>query len=395
MNGAYEIPRGNAAGFVREVDALRARVHSGLGAADLNHGRRISWAGRLLSGVGYALCVLGVNPFSILLIALGRFTRWVLIAHTVLHRGYDKLAGNAPAWHSKSFARGPRRWWDWFDWIQAYDWQAQHNVDHHCYVGDERDPDRLAENLAWLKQRPKWFRALVLLALAATWKWTYYGPATRQAALRRSSQGAGQQEEGASGWSPRALLDRELLVRSYLPYALVHFILIPCAFAPLGWKVAVGALVNSLLAEVLVNLHAFAVVGPTHTGVDIPIFQGKAQSREEFYVRQVLGSVNYRSKGPVSRFLQGYMGYQIEHHLWPDLPLRQYPRVQPEVEALCERYAIPYRKHPVWKRIWKMIHAVVGDERAATARLALKEMGEDGMMEADTRGVAVNQQGAS
>jgi fatty acid desaturase len=362
MNGVHEISSDRAEGFVRELDALRARVQSGLGAADLNHGRRISWVGRLLSVVGYGLCVLGVNPFSILLIGLGRFTRWVLIAHTVLHRGYDKISGTAPAWHSKSFARGPRRWWDWFDWLQADDWQGQHNVDHHCYVGDERDPDRVAKNLEWMKARPKWFRAMVLLVLAATWKWTYYGPATRRATLRRSSRSVGQQEEVARAWSPRSLLDRELLVRSYLPYVLVHFVVLPCAFIPFGWKVVLGALVNSLLAELLVNLHAFAVVGPTHTGVDIPIFHGKARSREEFFVRQVLGSVNYHSTGPVSRFLQGYMGYQIEHHLYPDLPLRQYPLMQGEVEALCAKYGIPYRKHPVWKRIWEMIHAIVGDE---------------------------------
>jgi fatty acid desaturase len=370
MNGVHEISSDTAASFVREVDALRARVQSGLGAADLNHGRRIAWAGRLFSAVGYGLCVLGINPFSILLIGLGRFTRWVLIAHTVLHRGYDKVAGTAPAWHSKSFARGARRWWDWFDWLQADDWQAQHNVDHHCYVGDERDPDRVAENLEWLKTRPKWFRALVLFMLAATWKWTYYGPATRRATLRRASRSGGSPEEMTGGWSPRSLLERELLVRSYLPYALVHFVVIPCAFIPWGWKAVLGALVNSLLAELLVNLHAFAVVGPTHTGVDIPVFQGKARNREEFFVRQVLGSVNYRSTGPVSRFLQGYMGYQIEHHLYPDLPLRQYPLVQAQVEALCAKYEIPYRKHSVWKRIREMIHAIVGDERAPTVSLS-------------------------
>jgi fatty acid desaturase len=374
MNGMHEISISSdrAASFVREVDAIRARVQSRLGAADLNHGRRISWAGRLFSVVGYGLCVLGVNPFSILLISLGRFTRWVLIAHTVLHRGYDKVAGTAPAWHSKSFARGPRRWWDWFDWLQADDWNAQHNVDHHCYVGDERDPDRMVENLGWLKTRPKWFRALVLFALAATWKWTYYGPATRSATLRRSNRSGSQQEEVTSGWSPRSLLDREMLVQSYIPYALVHFVVIPCAFIPFGGKAVLGALINSLLAELLVNLHAFAVVGPTHTGVDIPIFHGKAKNREEFFVRQVLGSVNYRSSGPVSRFLQGYMGYQIEHHLYPDLPLRQYPLVQKEVEALCSKYEIPYRKHSVWKCIREMVHAMVGDERATTAYFATR-----------------------
>jgi len=375
MDCMPEISSTQAAGFVRELETIRARVELGNGEADLRHIRRISWVGRGLSAVGYGLCVLGANPLSILLVGLGRFTRWVLVAHTVLHRAYDTIDGAGPAWHSRSFARGRRRWWDWFDWIQADDWQAQHNVDHHRYVGDERDPDRLAENLRWMKDRPKWFRVTVLLLLAATWKWTYYGPATRRATLRRASRGAGQEAESASGWSPSSLLDREMLVRSYLPYALVHFVVIPCAFLPFGWRCALGALVNSLLAEVLVNLHAFAVVAPTHTGVDIPIFHGKAKTRDEYFMRQVLGSVNYRSEGPISDFLQGYMGYQIEHHLWPDLPLRQYPRVRREVEALCAKHGVPYRRHSVWRRIREMTHAVVGDETATTARLWSREVG--------------------
>lgn len=357
-----------AAGFVRELEAARARIQSEIGEADLRHIRRISRVGRVFSAVGYGLCVLGANPLSVLLIGLGRFTRWVLVSHTVLHRAYDKIPGATPAWHSGSFARGRRRWWDWFDWIHADDWQAQHNVDHHCYVGDERDPDRLAENLEWMKERPKWFRAAVLLLLGSTWKWTYYGPATRRATLRRKDRGQ-EQGERSSGWSPRELLQRELLLHSYLPYALVHFVAIPAVWAPLGWKIVLGTLINSLLAEVLVNLHAFAVVAPTHTGVDIPIFQGKAKNRDEYFVRQVLGSVDYRSRGPVSDFLQGYMGYQIEHHLWPDLPLRQYPRARREVEVLCAKYGLSYRKHPVGRRIREMIRAVVGDERAATVRL--------------------------
>jgi fatty acid desaturase len=174
---------------------------------------------------------------------------------------------------------------------------------------------------------------------------------------------------------PSALLDREMLLRSYLPYALVHFVVIPCAFAPLGWSYVLGALINSLLAEILVNLHAFAVVAPIHTGVDIPIFHGKAKTRDVYFLRQVIGSMDYRNKGPISDFLQGYMGYQMEHHLWPDLPLRQYPRVQREVEALCAKYGIPYRRHSVWRRIREMTRAVIGDEQATTACLWTREVG--------------------
>ncbi|WP_437672255.1 fatty acid desaturase family protein [Sorangium sp. So ce131] len=358
--------------LVAGLKAIRARATARTGQEDLDHIKRLSWLGRAFSFLGYATCVLGPNPLSMALIALGRFARWVVIAHPVLHRAYDDVAAGDPAWHSRTFARGRRRFWDWFDWLDASEWQGQHNVSHHCYVGDERDPDRLAVNMEWLKKRSKLVRALALLATAGTWKWIYYGPATRKNAREgrgRAAQAA--QEASGDGWTPAALLDREMLLRSYLPYAAVHFVILPLVFLPLGRWAALGVLVNSLVAELLSNLHSFAAIAPTHTGLDIPIFEGPARSREEYYVRQIVGSVNYRSPSGAADFLHGYMGYQIEHHLWPDLPLRQVPQVAREVEALCREHGLPYRRDSVWRRIVEMVRAVVSDDKVQVARVTI------------------------
>ncbi|WP_437282392.1 fatty acid desaturase [Sorangium sp. So ce375] len=359
------------------IKAIRARTTARTGAEDLRHIKRLSLLGRAFSAVGYATSALGPNPLSMILIALGRFARWVVVAHPVLHKAYDGVADGDPAWNSRTFARGRRSLWDWFDWLDADAWQAQHNVSHHCYTGDERDPDRVAVNMAWLKSKPKAVRALALLLTACTWKWIYYGPATRSALRRRRERAAEAPTEGRerAAWSPRGLLDREMLLRSYLPYALVHFVLLPLAFLPFGRGAALGVLVNSVAAELLSNLHSFAVIAPTHTGLDIPIFEGAARSREEYYIRQIVGSVNYESPSRAADFLHGYMGYQIEHHLWPDLPLRQYPEVARDVEALCREVGLPYRKGSVWTRIAEMVRAVISDEEVQPARVAITHAG--------------------
>lgn len=359
--------------LVAKLKALRARVTAETGPEDLDQIKRFSRIGRAFSALGYATCVLGPNPLSMVLIALGRFTRWVVIAHPVLHKAYDDINGSDPAWHSRTFARGRRRFWDWFDWLDADDWQAQHNISHHRYIGAERDPDRLAINMAWLKKRPKLLRALTLLLTAATWKWSYYGPATRRSRrpLRERMAEAARRDRASESKIPAALLDRKLWFGSYLPYAGVHFVLIPLAFLLFGTWAAFGALVNSLVAEVLSNLHSFAVIAPTHTGLDIPIFEGTARGAEEYYVRQIVGSVNYESSGTSADFLQGYMGYQIEHHLWPDLPLRQYPRVAKEVEALCREHGLVYRRGSVFRRVTEMVRAVVGDEEVQVMQVTI------------------------
>jgi fatty acid desaturase len=102
-------------------------------------------------------------------------------------------------------------------------------------------------------------------------------------------------------------------------------------------------LVNSLMAEWLTNLHSFLVITTNHAGEDMyafdePVTEGKG----EFYFRQVVGSTNFRTGSDFNDFLHGFLNYQIEHHVFPDMSMLQYQRMQPAVKALCERYGVPY-----------------------------------------------------
>ena len=54
-------------------------------------------------------------------------------------------------------------------------------------------------------------------------------------------------------------------------------------------------------------------------------------------MRQVLGSTNFRTGGDVNDFLHGWLNYQIEHHLWPDLSPRQLQFAQPLTEEAGRR----------------------------------------------------------
>ena len=45
-------------------------------------------------------------------------------------------------------------------------------------------------------------------------------------------------------------------------------------------------------------------------------------------------------------FLSGNLCYQIEHHLFPDLPSNRYAEIAPRVAALCDKYDLPYTTGP-------------------------------------------------
>ena len=82
------------------------------------------------------------------------------------------------------------------------------------------------------------------------------------------------------------------------------------------------------------------------------------ETRAEWYLRQMLGSANFEG-GPLLHILSGNLGYQIEHHLFPDLPSNRYAEISVKVQDLCRRYGIPYTTGPLhhqYAQVLRTIH---------------------------------------
>jgi fatty acid desaturase len=79
-----------------------------------------------------------------------------------------------------------------------------------------------------------------------------------------------------------------------------------------------------------------------------------------FYAQQVQTTQNVRVTALNCWFFGG-LERQIEHHLFPDLPMLAYQRMQPKVRALCEKHGITYIQESVWKRIGKLVDVIVGN----------------------------------
>lgn len=345
------------AAFLADVQALRRELDAELEAEDFTHLRKMERWGRAATAVGLATCWIGPNPLSAAALGLGRSTRWMLMHH-VGHRGYDKVPGVPPRYTSKVFARGRRRWLDWLDWMVPEAWIYEHNVLHHSHTGEEDDPDLVERNTEPMRAKlPKAAMYALVAGLAATWRATYYAPETmRQWLTRRGGAADGMDEK-----TREATIRRRLITDGYLPYALANFVLLPVAFLPLGPWAATSALVNSLFADVLTNLHSFLVVGPNHTGDDLYRFTARPTSRGEFYARQVIGSANYACGSDLVDFAHMWLNYQIEHHLFPDMPMRKYQQMQPRVRALCAKHGIVYTQESVFRRFRKLVDVIVGD----------------------------------
>ncbi|MBN9163465.1 MAG: fatty acid desaturase [Myxococcales bacterium 68-20] len=359
-------------GFFAELKVLRREIDASLGEADLAHLRKIERLGWAATALGLTTAWIAPNPLSMASLSFGRSTRWLLMHH-IGHRGYDKVPNVPARWTSKVFARGARRFIDWPDWMIPEAWIYEHNVLHHSHTGEERDPDLLERNTESLRgaKVPKAAKYGAMGLLALSWRPVYYAPNTLRAWLGRLDKRRAKTDAPAS---PPQTHTRELWLRCYLPYTALEFGLLPLAFLPLGpWAVA-SALANSVGAEALTNLHTFLVVGPNHSGEDLYRFMSPAQSRGEAMVRQVIGSANYAVGGDAVDLAHLWLNYQIEHHIWPDLPLLRYREVQPKVKALCAKYGIPYVQESVLTRVKKMLAIAVG---SASMKRAPTEPAED------------------
>mgnify|MGYP000394347337 CR=1 FL=1 len=351
--------------LAKDLNEIYQDVLSRMGEEDFKHLKKMERWGRACSLLGYGTAWIMPNPISALLISQGSFTRWTQMTHPIVHKGYDKINDVPEAYTSKKFAQGWRRFIDWPDWITPGGWHQEHDVLHHYNLGEKLDPDHLQHNMEWLRQSkvPMWARFVIVTGFTALWKILYYTP---RAHKELTISQARQQKEvlpeftRSGAWSVFTKQGRALWFESILPYAGFRFVLLPLLFLPIGAFAATSVLLNSLMAEAFTNMHSFLVIVPNHAGDDVMMFEEKGKGRGEFYLRQILGSVNYPTGSDFNDFFYGWLNYQVEHHLWPDIPLSQYQYVQPKVVEVCKKHGIPYRQDSVFKRLFKAMDIMVG-----------------------------------
>ncbi|HEX9832995.1 MAG TPA: fatty acid desaturase, partial [Mycobacterium sp.] len=81
------------------------------------------------------------------------------------------------------------------------------------------------------------------------------------------------------------------------------------------------------------------------------------ETKPEWYLRQMLGTANFNA-GPVLRIMSGNLCYQIEHHLFPDLPSNRLPEISARVQAILAEYDVPYTTGPLIRQFWHTVRTI-------------------------------------
>ena len=121
-----------------------------------------------------------------------------------------------------------------------------------------------------------------------------------------------------------------------------------------------STLIADATANVIRNVWAHSIIFCGHFPDQTYTFSQREvedESRGAWYVRQLVGAANIEG-GAFFHVASGNLGYQVEHHLFPDMPSTRYAEIAPRVKEICERYELPYNSGPLSKQLG-MVHRTI------------------------------------
>ncbi|MCZ4518797.1 fatty acid desaturase [Rhodococcus ruber] len=315
--------------FGRELDAIRRDVEDSRGERDAAYIRRTIRLQRLLELGGRAV-LLGskYRPAWLAgtaMLSVAKIIENMELGHNVMHGQWDWM--NDPEIHSTS--------WEWDQTGPSEQWKRAHNYSHHTYTNIVGMDDDIGFGILRMTRDEPWkpinlVQPLANIVLATTFEW---GIALHDYDAQKQLDGEGEQGLLKSPAS-------RAFARKIAKQVGKDFVLFPALSGP-AWK---STLTANATANLVRNLWAYAVIFCGHfpDGAEkFTIGQFETETRPEWYLRQMLGSANFEA-GPVMAFMSGNLCYQIEHHMFPDLPSNRYSEIAEKVHALCEKYDLPY-----------------------------------------------------
>ncbi len=393
-----------------EFDQLHDEVKADLGDRDARYirgviglQRRLALFGRLLLlGSRYRpLWGLGTVTLS-----LAKILENMEIGHNVLHGQWDWM--NDPVINSAS--------WDWDTASTAEAWKHSHNYVHHTYTNIRGKDKDLGYEIMRIDPHQKWhpvyllqpiYNVLLMLAFE-------YGVAFHDLdldAVRAGDKSHKQVLKDLKGITYKLRLQ---ITKDYVAWPLISGLVmlgIDSALAAAGVELeavepkpesrrdraarrarrtlrrarrnapVVGGkrefvrqlvarkafrepfrrtLLANFAANVIRNIWAHSIIFCGHFPDQTYTFsqdETKDESPGARYVRQLVGAANIEG-GPLFHVMSGNLGYQVEHHLYPDMPSTRYGEIAPKVREICQRYELPYNTGPLHKQLG-MVHRTI------------------------------------
>ncbi len=361
----------------REFDAIRDHVRADLGERDRRYIESMIEMHRRLGVLSRALLLASNNlpARAAGTVALGaaKILENMEIGHNVLHGQWDWM--NDPHINSST--------WDWDTASTAEAWKHSHNYVHHTFTNIRGKDKDLGYEIMRIDPEQPWHPVYLLqpiynLLLMAFFEWGVALHDMDYEAIRKGEKSKAEVQRQVKGIVGKA---KSQIVKDYIAWPLLS------GLATAGVELALetvadrrepgrrrrrggvaGNLRRSLgkgakayrntaaanaTANVARNVWAYAIIFCGHFPDQTYTFS-EAEVEDEtpggWYVRQLSGSANIEG-GPFFHVASGNLGFQVEHHLFPDLPSTRYAEIAPQVKDICERYELPYNSGPFMQQL--------------------------------------------
>ncbi|HEY7950267.1 MAG TPA: acyl-CoA desaturase [Solirubrobacterales bacterium] len=357
--------------LAREFDEIRDRTFADLGERDRRYIESMIAMQRRLAAMGRVL-LLGARyrPAKIAgtaALSMSKILENMEIGHNVLHGQWDWM--NDPQINSST--------WDWDTASTAEAWKHSHNYVHHTFtniLGKDKD---LGYEIMRIDPQQRWHpvylaQPLYNLLLMAFFEWGVALHDLDFEAIRKGRKSKAQVKRELAGIREKA---KSQVVKDYIAWPLLSGLAMAALDAGLEARSAgkrrgglAGALRRALgggrssyraaasanaTANIVRNVWAYAIIFCGHFPDQTHTFKPEEvedESRGGWYVRQLTGAANIEG-GPLFHVASGNLGYQVEHHLFPDLPSTRYAEIAPQVKQVCERYGLPYNSGPFLQQL--------------------------------------------
>ena len=309
-----------------DLDLIRRDVEKSLGASDATYIRRAIAFQRILDVAARVVIARtrsrGGWWAGTLGLAYAKSVENMELGHNIGHGQWDWM--NDPEIHSST--------WEWDMVGSSAQWRYSHNYRHHMnsnIVGVDDDLGfgvmRVTRDQPW--ERQHLIQPLRNLLLAAVFEWgiglhDFYSERDRVESPEAKSE------------------ERWVFIRKIARQTGKDYVLVP-ALSGRRWRRTLGA---NVTANLLRNVWTNVVILCGHFPDGAHKFDEAVledETRGEWYLRQMLGAANFTA-GRAMAFSTGGLCYQIEHHLFPELPSNRHHEISLRVRGLCEEYGLPY-----------------------------------------------------
>ncbi|MGC1167205.1 MAG: acyl-CoA desaturase [Solirubrobacterales bacterium] len=361
----------------RELDAIRDRVRADLGERDRRYIESMIELHRRLGVISRALLLASNNlparAAGTVTLGAAKILENMEIGHNVLHGQWDWM--NDPHINSST--------WDWDTASTAEAWKHSHNYVHHTFTNIRGKDKDLGYEIMRIDPEQKWNPVYLLqpfynLLLMAFFEWGVALHDMDYEAIRKGEKSKAEVRRQVKGIVGKA---KSQIVKDYIAWPLLS------GLATAGVELALetvadrrepsrrrrrGGLAGNLrrslgrgakayrsaaaanaTANVARNAWAYAIIFCGHFPDQTYTFSEAEVENETpggWYVRQLSGSANIEG-GPFFHVASGNLGFQVEHHLFPDLPSTRYAEIAPQVKDICERYGLPYNSGPFMQQL--------------------------------------------